>query len=110
MAARKVQRDPLTSKLRHFAWSIALLLAVLSWVIPHAQPLGPAAAFIFALGTVLPHSFNWPYFALDRTLRAVLPAKLIANAPSNPPHRSSRRIRKTQKMKDREASSVERRA
>src|SRR5262249_8995818 len=83
MAAHRRPRDPLARKLRHFAWSIALLLAILSWLVPHAHAVGLASAFVFALGTVLPQTFRLPYFGLQRLLRAVLPATLVTSF-SNP--------------------------
>jgi hypothetical protein len=101
MTARKLSRDPLAPRLRHFAWSIALVLAVVSSLAPHFHPFGVAAAVIFALGTVLPYSFRWPYFALERSVRAVLPARLTANFPTlNTPHRSTRKSRKERVKSD----------
>jgi len=97
MAAHRRPRDPLARRLRHFAWSIALFLAVLSWLVPHAHVVGLAAAFVFALGTVLPQTFHWPFFALHRLLRTVLPATLVTSflVPSST-KQPSRKRRKNQ--------------
>jgi membrane protein implicated in regulation of membrane protease activity len=100
MAARKLPRDPLTPKLRHFAWSIAFLLAVVSWLAPRFYLLGVAAAVVFALGTVLPWCFRWPYLVLGHSVRAILPARLTPHF-SAPPHRPPRKSRKRRGMSDR---------
>jgi hypothetical protein len=66
MHALTIDWDPPRRRLRHFAWVLALLLAVLALLLtpsPHAWPLRLAAALVFAGGTVLPRLFRWPYFA-----------------------------------------------
>jgi hypothetical protein len=58
---------PARRHLRHFAWLTALFLAVLSWtggVSTWTLSLRLAAAFLFAIGTVLPGVLRWPYVAL----------------------------------------------
>jgi hypothetical protein len=55
---------PSRRQLRQFAWGTALLLAVLSWAGGPPMPMRLAAAFIFALGTVLPGVLRWPYLGL----------------------------------------------
>jgi hypothetical protein len=57
------QGEPSKRHLRHFAWIIALAVAL------GTRYLGPApqaylavvAALIFSIGTVLPGAFRWPY-------------------------------------------------
>jgi hypothetical protein len=58
---------PTRRHLRQFAWGTALFLAVVSWptgASAWALGLRLAAAFIFAVGTVLPGVLRWPYLAL----------------------------------------------
>jgi hypothetical protein len=58
---------PARRQLRYFAWLTALFLAVLSWAGGTSLwtlYLRLAAAFLFALGTVLPGILRWPYVAL----------------------------------------------
>ena len=58
---------PARRQLRHFAWLTALFLAVLSWsggTSLWTLNLRLAAAFVFAIGTVLPGVLRWPYVAL----------------------------------------------
>jgi hypothetical protein len=58
---------PTRRQLRQFAWLAALFLAVLSWAGEASfgtLSLRLAAAFVFALGTVLPGILRWPYVAL----------------------------------------------
>jgi hypothetical protein len=49
--------------MRHFAWVIALGLAVLArfWIGPSQVYLALAAAAVFSVGTVLPRLFRLPY-------------------------------------------------
>jgi hypothetical protein len=95
MLAPNVPRVPPARTLRYFAWSFAFILAVVSLLLPHAQALGLAAALVFALGTVLPHTFRAPYFVLHRLLHAVLPAALAASLPAlGGDRKAARKIRK----------------
>ncbi|HLJ95837.1 MAG TPA: hypothetical protein VKU02_21855 [Gemmataceae bacterium] len=56
--------NPPRRQLRQFAWGTALFLAVLSWAGGPPLALRLTAAFLFALGTVLPGVLRWPYVAL----------------------------------------------
>jgi Flp pilus assembly protein TadB len=70
--------DPPRRRLRHFAWLAALVLAVIAWYEDPSWPLRIAAAFVFAMGTVLPSTFRLPY----RILRSILrPAFALAGFP-----------------------------
>jgi hypothetical protein len=58
---------PARRQLRQFAWGAALFLAVLSlpggashWTLSFRL----AAAFLFAIGTVVPGVLRWPYMAI----------------------------------------------
>jgi hypothetical protein len=54
-------------RLRHFAWFIALVLALVAWQqtsFSWAWGFRLAAAVIFAIGTVLPNAFRRPYRVL----------------------------------------------
>jgi hypothetical protein len=65
---------PARRQLRQFAWLTALILAVLSWAggaSAWTLALRLAAAFVFALGTVLPGVLRWPYVALSLILYMV---------------------------------------
>jgi hypothetical protein len=56
--------NPSRRQLRHFAWIMALLLAVLAWQTGDSLPrlvLRLLAAFVFAAGTVWPGLFRWVY-------------------------------------------------
>src|SRR5260370_28768969 len=58
---------PARRHLRQFAWLAALFLAVFSWAGETSSwtlSLRLAAAFLFAVGTVLPGLLRWPYLAL----------------------------------------------
>jgi hypothetical protein len=99
MAAQKVSRDPPRWKLRYFAWAIALFLAIPSLLTPRAHPLAMAAALVFAVGTVLPQCFYWPFLAVERFLRTILPASLTTGLfffnDADRPTRKRRRPRPT---------------
>jgi hypothetical protein len=59
--------NPSRRQLRHCAWATALALAVIAWHWPGAfggLVLRLAAAGAFAVGTVWPPVFRWPYRAL----------------------------------------------
>ncbi|HLN31412.1 MAG TPA: hypothetical protein VK395_26965 [Gemmataceae bacterium] len=56
--------DPPRRRLRHLAWVVAALLAVLAWYEGPSWPLEILAAAVFAIGTVLPAVFGPPYRAL----------------------------------------------
>ena len=66
MRVRTDPWDPPRRYLRLLAWVVAALLAVLAWGLggPALWPLHLAAGLVFALGTVLPRLFRWPYIAL----------------------------------------------
>ena len=67
MRARTSSREPTPRQLRHFVWAVAVILALLAWSPAGAAavwPLQLTAALLFALGTVLPRLFRWPYVAL----------------------------------------------
>jgi hypothetical protein len=102
MAAQKVSGDPPKWKLRYFAWAIALVLAIPSVLMPQAHALALAAAFVFALGTVLPQCFHWPFVAVERSLRAILPASLAAGLFTSAPRpaRKRRRPRRLERNPD----------
>jgi hypothetical protein len=55
--------EPSKRSMRHFAWLIALCLAVLArfWDGPNQVYLALAAAAVFSVGTVLPRLFRLPY-------------------------------------------------
>jgi hypothetical protein len=104
MVAENVSRDPPKWKLRYFAWAIALVLAIGSVLMPQFHSLALAAAFVFALGTVLPRCFYWPFLALEQLLRAILPASLANNlsffdSPQRPPRRR-RKLRRLERNPD----------
>jgi hypothetical protein len=63
MSSRIRQGDPSKRHLRHFAWIIALAVAVGTRYCGPAQQayMALAAAVIFSIGTVLPGAFRWPY-------------------------------------------------
>ncbi len=56
-------RNPARRHLRHFAWIVALVLAVIALTIGSVE-LRWVAAVVFALGTVLPVVFRWPFIVL----------------------------------------------
>ncbi len=64
-------------RLRHFAWAVALLLAVIAWRQERqaALPLQIAAALVFSVGTVLPRTMRWPYLAVRA---ATFPVRWLA--------------------------------
>jgi len=63
--------DPPRRRLRYLAWLAALVLALLAWYEDPSWSLRIAAAAVFAIGTVLPHTFRLPYRALRAIFRAV---------------------------------------
>lgn len=61
------KRDSERPQLRLCAWSVALLIAALGWLIADGRGglvLDVAAAFVFAIGTVWPQTFRWFYRGL----------------------------------------------
>src|SRR5438309_11322482 len=83
---------PARRHLRQFAWLTALFLAVLSWAGGASDWtlfLRLAAAFLFAVGTVLPGVLRWPYVALlliVHLLVRLCNRILVVFSPSAPRH------------------------
>jgi hypothetical protein len=81
----KVVWNPSRRHLRYFAWALALVLVglTLAGTSPSAAwSLRLAASAVFALGTVIPATFRWPYVALLLALYPIGRAVPSLNYPS----------------------------
>jgi hypothetical protein len=63
MRSLSSNQEPAKRSMRHFAWMVALVLAVLARFLtgPEQVYLAFAAAGVFSIGTVLPRLFRLPY-------------------------------------------------
>jgi hypothetical protein len=103
MSGSPTEVRPSRRHLRHYAWAIALILAVFAWQqgsSPVGWSLRLAAAIVFALGTVLPNLFWWPFVGLmlfcAPLLRAAgwrVPSLSEISTPPVPRRRRLRRLR-----------------
>lgn len=62
---KKKKSDGRGRRLRVFAWALALILAVVGWILGDHATLGLilelSAAVVFAVGTTWPYAFAAPY-------------------------------------------------
>ena len=92
MHSPQLEWNPPRRQLRYLAWLIASVLAVLAWQGDPVETrwLRLAAASVFAVGTVLPGFFRWPYVALLYLIYPFL--WLIGRTPVQSSHSRKRRI------------------